>query len=530
MITSETLGQVPSQSILYRNGRVYAPGSGTATALLTVGNRIAWIGTEDEASEQQADRVVDLQHALVTPAFVDAHVHCTSTGLALTGLDLRNATSLAEALRMVESAARAARGRPLLGSGWDETGWPERRPPTAAELDRASYGGAVYLARVDKHSAVASSALMASVAHIGTRGGFRADGWLRGPAHDAVRVAAYDALSPGQRREAQRAALRRAAALGIGCVHEMAGPVISSADDLLSLRRIADEEPVPEVIGYWAELHGTAIARELGAVGAAGDLFCDGSLGSHTAALGAPYADDPTNAGALRFPTDEVAAHIGECVAAGLQFGFHAIGDAAIDQILDAVEIVSERLGRPVGAGHRIEHAEFVRNPDRLAHSGLLASMQPRFDELWGGPDGMYARRLGADRARGLNRFADLAAAGVPLAFGSDAPVTELGPWEAVCAAVRPHETSAGLSVPDAFAAHTVGGHHAAGRADGGLLRPGADATFAIWNTADGRVRRDGAPLPDLGDALPTCLATVRSGQPIYEDRTWSGALGQSSA
>jgi predicted amidohydrolase YtcJ len=520
---------VPDQSTLYRNGRVYTAADSSATAFLTSGGRIEWIGTEDEAQEQRATRVVDLQHALVTPAFVDAHVHCTSTGLALTGLDLRHATSLAEALRTVEAAARKARGRPLLGSGWDETNWPEQRPPTALELDRASYGGAVYLARVDKHSAVASSALMTSVPRLSERAGFRPDGWLRRAAHDAVRVAAYEALSAGQRREAQRAALRHAAALGIGCVHEMAGPVISSADDLLSLQEIAATEPAPEVVAYWAELHGTATARELGAVGAAGDLFCDGSLGSHTAALGSAYADDPANCGTLRFATDEVAAHISECAEAGLQFGFHAIGDAAIDQILDAVELVSDRLGRPVGAGQRIEHAEFVRDPDRLARAGLLASMQPRFDELWGGPAGMYAQRLGADRARALNRFADLAAAGVRLAFGSDAPVTELGPWQAVRAAVRPSDATAGLDVAAAFAAHTSGGHRAARSAEAGVLRPSAVATFAIWEAqADprGDVTSKPTALPDLDCAVPVCLATMRSGVPIFEHDSWSGALG----
>jgi predicted amidohydrolase YtcJ len=510
---------------LFRNGRIYLSTGASATAMLTRGEHIAWIGDEDDAREHRADRVVDLQHALVTPAFVDAHVHCTSTGLALTGLDLRNVNSLADALRMVEAAARAARGRPLLGSGWDDTAWPERRAPTALELDRASYGGVVYLARIDAHSAAASSALMASVPRLGASDGFRADGWLRGAAHDGVRLAAFNALSPGQRRDVQRAALRRAAELGIACVHEMAGPVISSVDDLLSLRRIADTEPVPEVVGYWAELHGTGTARELGAVGAAGDLFCDGSLGSHTAALRAPYADDPGSAGTLRLPTEEVVAHVRECVEAGLQFGFHAIGDAAIDQILDAVETVAKRLGRPVGAGHRIEHAEFVRDPHRLARSGLLASVQPRFDELWGGPDGMYAQRLGAERARALNRLADLATAGVPLAFGSDAPVTELGPWEAVRAAVRPSDPSAALPLPEAFAAHTTGGHRAAGRAAAGVLAPGADATFAVWNTGE-----DDAELPALEIleiTVPTCLATVRRSRPIYEHDSWSGALGE---
>jgi predicted amidohydrolase YtcJ len=504
-------------STLYRNGRVHSPIAG-ATALLVDGVTVRWVGAEAELPAAPGVRVVDLDGAFVAPAFVDAHVHATSTGLALTGLDLRDAESLREALRLIEAVARSGRGRPILGGGWDESGWPERRPPTAAELDRASYGGAVYLARVDVHSALASSALLAAVPGVRDLPGFTTEGWLRGPAHDAVRAAAFDAVTPGQRTDAQRAALRRAAELGIGCVHEMAGPVISSAEDLTALLALAADEPLPEVIGYWAELFGIETARELGAVGAAGDLFCDGSLGSHTAALGEPYADRPETSGELRFTTEDVTEHVVRCTEAGLQAGFHAIGDAAVDQVLAAVEAAAARVGRPSAAPHRIEHVEYVRDPRRLAAAGLVASMQPCFDALWGGPDGMYAQRLGAERAGRLNRFAELAAAGVPLAFGSDAPVTELGPWAAVRAAAHPTDPAAGISATAAFDAHTRAGWQAAGRAGEGVLMPGAPATFAVWRTA-GPDPFDLAP----GTPLPTCVATVRRGEPIFD----AGVVGR---
>jgi predicted amidohydrolase YtcJ len=506
---------------LFRNGRVRTPlaaGEMPATALVTGDDgTVLWAGDEDGAAAWGAARVVDLDGAFLAPAFVDAHVHATSTGLALVGLELRHARSLGQALDAIEAAARTGRGRPVLGSGWDETDWPERRPPTAAELDRAGYGGLVYLARVDMHSALVSSALLAAVPGVRGRPGFDPRGWVRGPAHDALRAAAHQAITTGQRSEAQRAALRRAGEHGIACVHEMAGPVISSAADLQSLQELARDEPLPEVIGYWAELFGTETARELGAVGAAGDLFCDGSLGSHTAALGAPYTDRPDVSGHLRFATEELAEHIARCTAAGLQAGFHAIGDAAVNQVLDAVELAGSRLGRPAGAGHRIEHAEFVHEPARLAASGLLASVQPCFDAHWGGPDGMYAQRLGAERAGRLNRFADLAAAGVPMAFGSDAPVTELGPWAAVRAAVHPSDPTAAITADAAFAAHTTSGWRAAGRPDPGLLVPGAPATFAVWRSA-------AADLLDVspGHPLPTCIATVLSGRPIFD----TGLLG----
>lgn len=510
--------------ILYRDARVDAPDVSGATAFEVDGPTVSWIGDDDGATDRLSTNttVVDLGGALVTPAFVDAHVHATSTGLALTALDLRHATSVHDVLDAVGRATRTARGRPVLGGGWDESSWLEPRPPTAAELDRASFGSAVYLARVDVHSAVVSSSLMAAVPGLAGMVGYAAAGWQRGAAHDAVRAVALAALSPAQRVTAQRAALRHAASLGIACVHEMAGPVVSSEDDLTGLFRLVADEPLPEVIGYWGELFGIEAARDLGATGAGGDLFCDGSLGSHTAALSEPYADRPDTRGLLRFATADVAEHIERCAAAGLQAGFHAIGDAAVDQVLDAVESLSDRLGRPgrgrpgrpTGRPHRIEHAEFVRDPGRLAASGLVASVQPCFDALWGGAYGMYAERL-EGRAAMLNRFADLAAAGVPLAFGSDAPVTELGPWASVRAAANPSDPQTAISVRAAFTAHTRGGWHAAGRGTEGILAPGRPATFAIWQSA--APVRDGLPTVRAGDALPDCLATVHRGVTLFD-------------
>jgi predicted amidohydrolase YtcJ len=526
---------------LYRNGRVYSSAVRDATALLVDAGTITWIGTDEGTAQwtgQTGVAVVDLDGGFVAPAFVDAHVHATATGLALTGVALEDTRSLAEVLARVEQAARDRRGRPVLGGGWDDTRWPERRPPTAAELDRASYGGSVYLARVDVHSAVVSSALIAATPGLRDRPGFGPDGLVRGAAHDAARITAYSALTPGHRTELQRAALRHAAEHGIACLHEMAGPAISSEDDLLGLFRLAAGQPAPEVIGYWAELGAVDKARELGAVGAAGDLFCDGSLGSHTAALHEPYTDEPDTRGLLRFETGELVEHLAACTAAGVQAGFHAIGDAAVDQVLDAVEAAGERLRGVGGAGHRIEHAEFVRDPARLAASGLVASVQPMFDALWGGPARMYAERLGPPRAEALNRFAQYVAAGIPLAFGSDAPVTPLGPWAAIRAAVHPTAPAAALTPRAAFAAHTRGGWRAARRPDEGVLAPGRVATFAVWTAgelgveaADERVARwstdarAGVPgLPDVrpGVPLPTCRLTVRRGDVIF-DRAAAG-------
>src|SRR5262249_4549727 len=155
----------------------------------------------------------------------------------------------------------------------------------------------------------------------------------------------------------------------------------------------------------------------------------------------APYHDVPDTTGEMILGADEIAEHVRRCAEAGLQAGFHAIGDAAVDAVVEGLE----RLGPRAGAGHRLEHAEMVNSPHRLASPGLPVSMQPAFDSLWGGEHALYAERLGPERALGLNVFAPLADAGVPLAFGSDVPVTPLDPWGAVRAASAHHAPGASI-------------------------------------------------------------------------------------
>jgi predicted amidohydrolase YtcJ len=145
-----------------------------------------------------------------------------------------------------------------------------------------------------------------------------------------------------------------------------------------------------------------------------------------------------------------------------------------------------------------------------LAALGAVASVQPLFDACWGGPAGMYAERLGAGRAAGMNPYAQLHAAGVVLALGSDAPVAPVGPWEAVRAAVEHRTPGSGLTARQALAAHTVGGHRAAGDDSpaAGRLVPGAVASYAVW---DGAGPLGGQP------GTPTCLRTVHRGRLIHD-------------
>ncbi|WP_062646628.1 amidohydrolase [Streptomyces maremycinicus] len=528
------------QTVLLRRGEVHSPADPFATAMVVERGQVAWVGSEGaaDAFADGVDEVVDLDGALVTPAFTDAHVHTTSTGLALTGLDLSAAPSLAAALDLVRAfAAARPRDQVLLGHGWDASRWPEGRPPRRDELDEAAGGRPLYLSRIDVHSAAVTTALLERAPGVRSAPGF-ADGPDGGPltrdAHHAVRAAAFAAVTPARRAEAQRAALAHAASLGIGSVHECGGPEISSEDDFTDLLRLAAEEPGPRVVGYWAE-RDVDKARELGALGAAGDLFVDGALGSHTACLHASYTD-AGHTGTAYLDAADVADHVTVCTEAGLQAGFHAIGDAAVTAVVEGVRAAAEKVGlaRIRAARHRVEHVEML-TPETIAafaELGLTASVQPAFDALWGGEEGMYAQRLGVERARTLNPFAALLRAGVPLAFGSDSPVTPLDPWGTVRAAAFHRTPEHRVSARAAFTAHTRGGWRAIGRDDAGVLVPGAPADYAVWRTdelvvqaPDDRVARwstdprSGTPgLPDLtpGGELPVCLRTVVGGRTVF--------------
>ncbi|MER7011393.1 amidohydrolase [Saccharopolyspora sp. NPDC000359] len=528
-----------SETTLLLGGRIHSPVDAAATAMAVTDGTISWLGSDEVGRALHPDaEVVDLEGAFVAPAFVDAHVHATSTGLLLNGLDLTGCASLTEFLHALRDHVAEYPGALVWGHGWDETWWPERRPPTREEIDRAAAGAPVYLSRIDVHSALVSTALVERAQLARGAEGWSDSGPLTRVAHHHVRRAARESLGSGQRKEAQAAFLRHAAAQGVACVHECGGPDISGADDLADLLAISAQGGVPEVIGYWGELGAVDRAAELGVRGLAGDLFVDGAVGSRTAALREPYVDDPSTSGVLYLDANAVAEHLIACTRAGLQAGFHVIGDAGVAEVCAGFRKAAEVVGVPALASlrHRLEHLEMVdeRQAAELGSYGVVASVQPAFDAAWGGSAAMYARRLGVPRGTLLNPFSKLAASGALLAFGSDAPVTPVDPWRAVQAAVHHHTDGFGVSPRAAFTAHTRGGWRAAGVDDGvtGTLVPGAPATYAVWDAGelvvaapDSRVQRWSTdprsgvpPLPDLSPQapMPRCLRTVLRGETIY--------------
>lgn len=504
---------------LLRNGRIHGASPTPRTALAVYGDRIVFVGTDDQAARYDgADEVVDLQGRWVAPAFVDAHVHTVQTGDLLSGLDLTTATSHADLLdRVAVAAGGAAPDSLLVGQGWDETTWPEPRVPTAAELDRATGGRRLCLGRIDGHSTLASAALLAAAPGIEALAGYTPEGWLEGDAKQAITDLLADLVPMTQRAAAARVALREMARLGVGAFHECAAPHIGPAEEIAVVRAAAEEIGLHGTY-YWGALGAFDDIERLGVAGLAGDLNADGAVGSRSAAMRTAYDDAPHHCGHAYLDAGQIAEHVIGCTERGVQAGFHCIGDAALDAVLEGFRKAVERLGGEAVArcGHRLEHVE-MPTPELLSfmrEHRMTASVQPMFDGLWGGPDGMYAERLG-ERWRAVNPFADFARSGTDLALGSDSPVTSLDPWGAVRAAVAHRTPGQSIGVDEALRAHTRNGWRAAGIDDAGDLEPGRRATYAVWEGVDSG--DDGQPTLAPDGPSPLCTRTVVEGRTVFD-------------
>jgi predicted amidohydrolase YtcJ len=434
--------------------------------------------------------------------------------MALSGLDLSRAGSREEALARVDER-RSPDEVPLLGQGMDETRWPTPELPTREELDRISREP-ILLIRADGYVSVTNTAFLLASGIEGLGGIERESdgsttGRLRGEANARAQLWYFESLPDGRIQDAQLRAAALAASRGVTCVQEMAVPDKRGRRDVEVLLDQKEQLPV-DLVTYIADRDiPYVMERAYPRIG--GDLFLDGSIGAHTAALSAPYHDADA-VGDLAYGDDELAEFLHNAHLAGLQSGLHVIGDAAIEQALRVWERVYGSLGTRErrhfrARRHRLEHFEMASadQVERAAMLGLAISVQPAFDALWGAPGRLYERRLGPDRAAGMNPFRTLVERGLEVGAGSDTPVTPLDPMLAVWALENHHDSGQRMGRVQAIGVCTLGAARLAHLDKKGRLEQGTAADFAAYDD-------DPFEADDVREVRPTL--TVSRGREVH--------------
>jgi predicted amidohydrolase YtcJ len=461
--------------------------------------------------EGAGTEVIDCDGGVVLPGFIDAHTHLEMVGRRLIHADLSGAPDPETAVERLADRAAATDDEWVLGYGYDESGWPDGEYLTRDQLDRVSDTRPVVAFREDMHVASVNGVVL------DRHGGEMPDGDVRtaGGRPTGVLVEGavdvlfeYTAPDRAETRRLVTAARDRAHALGVTGVHEMVRN--SHAPRVYRELDREGELALRVQLNYWTD-HLDALA-ELGATTGHGSemvrvgavkSYTDGSFGGRTAKLTDPYTDaDADTTGQWVVEPAELAEHVARADEAGLQFAAHAIGDAAVEATLDAYADATPRR-------NRVEHAELLTDAaiERFAELGVVASVQPNFLK-WAREDGLYEARLG-DRAARTNRYADLLAAGVPLAFGSDC--MPLGPLFGVQQAVTAPAAAQRLTVTQALRAYTRGGAYAAGEEhELGTVASGKRADLVVL---------EASPWAVAGDAIADIdvVHTVVDGAVVYD-------------
>ncbi|HWT66609.1 MAG TPA: amidohydrolase [Terracidiphilus sp.] len=529
---------------VFFNGRIYT-GVGMAEgqpqvveAMAIRGGKVIAVGTTAQITRLAGPetKLHDLDtpgtSTYVFPGFNDAHVHLGGAGRTKLNVDLTGVESLDAMLAKVKSFADAApAGHWLTGGNWDHTLWKEKKLPTRQELDRVTGDHPVFLDRIDGHIAIANSAALKAAGITGAtappQGGaidLDASGEPTGILRESAQDLVYKVIppsTPDERRKGDELAINDALAHGITSVQDN-----SDWEDFLVYERLEKEGALHMRITEWLPFKASlADLIQMRAHHDANDPmlhtgmlkgFMDGSLGSRTAAMKAPFADDAKNTGLSQYTQDELNKMTLERAKAGFQIGFHAIGDKAAAMALDAFS----QAGVLHTARNRVEHAQVVDPVDmpRFKALGVIASMQPNHlltDMNWA------EDRLGPKRAAYSYAWKAFLNTGVPLAFGTDYPVEPVTPFRGLYSAVtRMNEAGTKTYFPEnkltrgeALYAYTQGSAYAEfAEKHKGKLAPGYDADFILVDR-------------DLFTVRPTAILTTRvfatwvAGNEVYNSK-----------
>ena len=541
-LTGSTTVNEHTADVIFTHGDIYTCAAGKrAQALAVREGRIVAVGSDAEIEKLKGKhtQVVDLGGHFVMPGFNDAHVHLANGGFEKLNVNLAGVRSLSEMQERIAARAKTTpAGEWITGRGWDHTLWPGQKLPTRQDLDKVTGDHPAIFTRVDGHISVANSPALkfgGITAATPDPAGGKIDRDAQGEPTGILRETAKDNFlaklpppSLGQRRRALDLALADAARWGITSAQDF-----SAWEDFLVFEDLEREGKLTVRVAEWLPFdHQLSLLETHRVHHPQSDPmlhtsmlkgFMDGSLGSRTAALLAPYADDPGNAGLPQYEQARLNQMAVERVRAGFQLGFHAIGDRAVQMALDAFAEAErdarERGETPArGFRFRVEHAQ-VTTPEqvkRFRELGAIASMQPNHlltDMRWA------EARLGKERTAHSYAWKEFLDAGVPLAFGTDYPVEPITPFRGLYAAVtrrsedgkQEYFPTERLTIEQAIAAYTTGAAYAEfAEREKGTLQPGMLADFVVLD-------RDITKIEPAAILKTQVLSTVVGGRTVYE-------------
>ncbi len=488
-----------------------APPSRVASVAIG-GGRILAAGSRDEIEPLvgPGTRELGLGGKTILPGFIDTHVHFMLTGLGIVGPSVSGLTSAADVLAVVSDAAgKAAPDEPILIHEFDAgTVIPAI---TGSDLDRVAPLHAVVIGDIGCHACIANEKawrllnLSPDLAGIRTLADGRRSGVLVGAANNVARYRYFGLISKSIRIEALHRAAELALRHGITTIHALDGGSDDGhswqpAGDVELLMAEQDRLPLHTVIYFECTDVDQALAWGLPRIG--GCVYVDGAYGEHTAALMEPYTDDPATKGMLYFTDAELNAFVERAHRAGLQVSMHAIGDAAIEQLLNAYERAITRWPRSRHQ-HRIEHFSLptAEHVERAARLGVAVAMQPNFafmpemdayDQYQEAND----RYLGPERYRRRHPYRAILDAGILVAAGSDSNAGAMGPLLGIHALVNHPEPERRLTPMEALALYTLNGARIAfEEAEKGAIEAGKLADLVVLGadplTADPRTVKD---------------------------------------
>ncbi len=487
-----------------------------AEALWVRDGRIVALGSVKEVAdrvEPGAERL-DAAGAVMTPGFIDSHVHMAISGMGRLAVDLSGLAAVETVLRALrDSAAQRPADGLVIGLNFQPELNPENRWPTPRELDEACGSRAVYVMDRSGHQSFVNQAALDDLAlPPATPGVKRApDGSFLGMLSDEANTHAFTRFWARFGAEVGLEAAFQAAAAdavrgGITSLH-----VLEDLEVVEKLLTFRDRLPV-RVTPYTQTRDVAAVLRlGLRQIGGCGLVMVDGDFTPHTAALLEPYADQPETNGKLYYTQAELDEYVWQAHAAGLQVGLHCVGSGAIEQLLNAYEKALARLPRS-DHRHRIEHFELPApgQAERARRLGLSLAMQPSFNHYWP-HHGEYPGVVGAERAGQVDPLASLMRAGLPIGLGSDSPVTPLRAMLWLHSAVNHSNLQERISPAAALTLATRGSAALAFEEhEKGSLEPGKLADFVLLESDPGAVAPE-----EIGDIA--VLKTFVGGRCVYD-------------